>query len=179
VNVFSGQHTLLSHNDPCCPFIFDAGGVPSRQKYHVIVGHDTVMAEATFFGLPDGQGTTQAGTQIADTVLRYHTLLGTFPQPHMQQQLPQNVTVQYSTVQYCGRSQTSALASEPRAHEVTLSEPPQNPCHLFKSYGWSCCCRNQVKAHLTHLTLGHCFKAWYVFFPVPFLHAAVYCLQPP
>lgn len=45
------------------PFIFDAGGVPSKQKYHVIVGHDTVMAEATFFGLPDGQGLTQAGAQ--------------------------------------------------------------------------------------------------------------------
>jgi selenocysteine-specific elongation factor len=39
------------------------GGVPSKQKYHVIVGHDTVMAEATFFGLPDGQGMTQAGAQ--------------------------------------------------------------------------------------------------------------------
>lgn len=40
---------------------FYAGAVPSKQKYHVIVGHATVMAEATFFGMPDGQGTTQAG----------------------------------------------------------------------------------------------------------------------
>lgn len=40
---------------------FYAGGVPSKQKYHVIVGHATVMAEATFFGLPDGQGVSQAG----------------------------------------------------------------------------------------------------------------------
>ena len=42
---------------------FYAGAVPSKQKYHVIVGHDTVMAEATFFGLPDGQGMPQAGVE--------------------------------------------------------------------------------------------------------------------
>jgi selenocysteine-specific elongation factor len=41
---------------------FYAAAVPSKQKYHVIVGHATVMAEATFFGLPDGKGMSQAGT---------------------------------------------------------------------------------------------------------------------
>jgi selenocysteine-specific elongation factor len=40
---------------------FYGGGVPGKQKYHVIVGHETVMAEATFFGLPDGEGMSQAG----------------------------------------------------------------------------------------------------------------------
>jgi selenocysteine-specific elongation factor len=40
---------------------FYGGVVPSKQKYHVIVGHATVMAEATFFGLPDGQGMSQTG----------------------------------------------------------------------------------------------------------------------
>jgi selenocysteine-specific elongation factor len=40
---------------------FYAAAVPSKQKYHVIVGHATVMAEATFFGLPDGQDISQAG----------------------------------------------------------------------------------------------------------------------
>ncbi|PNW81764.1 hypothetical protein CHLRE_06g259200v5 [Chlamydomonas reinhardtii] len=35
---------------------FYAGRVPSRAKFHVSVGHSTVMAEMTFFGLPDGEG---------------------------------------------------------------------------------------------------------------------------
>lgn len=40
---------------------FYAAGVSSKHKYHVIVGHATVMAEATFFGLPDGKGSSQSG----------------------------------------------------------------------------------------------------------------------
>lgn len=47
---------------------FYSGSVPSKQKYHVIVGHATVMAEATFFGLPDGQGMTQAGEACVGVV---------------------------------------------------------------------------------------------------------------
>lgn len=43
---------------------FYAAAVPSKQKYHAIVGHATVMAEATFFGLPDGQGMSQTGKEI-------------------------------------------------------------------------------------------------------------------
>ncbi|KAG2429383.1 hypothetical protein HXX76_011148 [Chlamydomonas incerta] len=35
---------------------FYAGRVPSRAKFHVSVGHATVMADMTFFGLPDGEG---------------------------------------------------------------------------------------------------------------------------
>ena len=96
-------HSLI--NTHCCltmilavPFIFDAGGVPSKQKYHVIVGHDTVMAEATFFGLPDGQGMTQAGTQIANTVLRYHTCSVPFPSLTCNSSCPR--MLQYSTVRY-------------------------------------------------------------------------------
>ncbi|KIZ07588.1 Selenocysteine-specific elongation factor [Monoraphidium neglectum] len=38
---------------------FFDGPVPGKVKYHVNVGHETVMAEATFFGLPDGGGGTQ------------------------------------------------------------------------------------------------------------------------
>nr|ADI46930.1 SelEFm [Volvox carteri f. nagariensis] len=35
---------------------FYAGRVPSHAKFHVSVGHTTVMAEMTFFGTPDGGG---------------------------------------------------------------------------------------------------------------------------
>ncbi|KAG2492709.1 hypothetical protein HYH03_009122 [Edaphochlamys debaryana] len=35
---------------------FYAGRVPSRAKFHVTVGHSTVMAEMTFFGTPEGEG---------------------------------------------------------------------------------------------------------------------------
>nr|ADI46882.1 SelEFf [Volvox carteri f. nagariensis] len=38
---------------------FYAGRVPSRAKFHVSVGHSTVMAEATFFGTPDGEGVSR------------------------------------------------------------------------------------------------------------------------
>eukprot|EP00198_Chlamydomonas_reinhardtii_P007007 XP_001696343.1 selenocysteine-specific elongation factor EF-Sec [Chlamydomonas reinhardtii] len=34
---------------------FYAGGSAGRAKFHVSVGHSTVMAEMTFFGLPDGE----------------------------------------------------------------------------------------------------------------------------
>lgn len=32
-----------------------AGHVGSKSRFHVSVGHATVMAELTFFGLPEGQ----------------------------------------------------------------------------------------------------------------------------
>lgn len=35
---------------------FFAGRVASKAKFHVSIGHSTVMAEALAFGLPDGQG---------------------------------------------------------------------------------------------------------------------------
>ncbi|KAF8060496.1 Eefsec [Scenedesmus sp. PABB004] len=35
---------------------FYAAAVPSRSKFHVSIGHATVMAEALFFGLPDAPG---------------------------------------------------------------------------------------------------------------------------
>ena len=40
---------------------FFQGAVPSRARFHISVGHATVMAEATFFGLPDGAGGTLDG----------------------------------------------------------------------------------------------------------------------
>lgn len=40
---------------------FYGGPVPSKGKYHMSIGHATVMAEATFFGLPDAPGSSQAG----------------------------------------------------------------------------------------------------------------------
>ena len=33
-----------------------AGSLPSRSKFHITVGHSTVMGETQFFGVPDGQG---------------------------------------------------------------------------------------------------------------------------
>lgn len=39
---------------------FYGGPVPSKCKYHMSIGHATVMAEATFFGLPDAPGSSQA-----------------------------------------------------------------------------------------------------------------------
>jgi selenocysteine-specific elongation factor len=38
--------------------------VRSRAKFHVSVGHTTVMAEATFFGLMEGQGSSQQGEWV-------------------------------------------------------------------------------------------------------------------
>eukprot|EP00197_Chlamydomonas_leiostraca_P012833 CAMPEP_0202860212 /NCGR_PEP_ID=MMETSP1391-20130828/2014_1 /ASSEMBLY_ACC=CAM_ASM_000867 /TAXON_ID=1034604 /ORGANISM="Chlamydomonas leiostraca, Strain SAG 11-49" /LENGTH=406 /DNA_ID=CAMNT_0049539353 /DNA_START=60 /DNA_END=1277 /DNA_ORIENTATION=+ len=35
---------------------FFAGRVPGKSKFHVSVGHATVMADLTFFGLPQGEG---------------------------------------------------------------------------------------------------------------------------
>ena len=32
------------------------GSVRSRQKVHVTIGHQTVMAQPIFFGVPDGEG---------------------------------------------------------------------------------------------------------------------------
>jgi selenocysteine-specific elongation factor len=40
---------------------FYNGAVPGKAKYHMSIGHATVMAEATFFGLPDTPGSSQAG----------------------------------------------------------------------------------------------------------------------
>ncbi|KAL6765365.1 SelEFf [Haematococcus lacustris] len=43
---------------------FYAGQVPSKAKFHVSVGHTTVMASLTFFGLPDGQGVSQEAALV-------------------------------------------------------------------------------------------------------------------
>jgi GTPase len=40
---------------------FYNGPVPGKGRYHMSIGHATVMAEATFFGLPDTAGSSQAG----------------------------------------------------------------------------------------------------------------------
>ncbi|KAI8468590.1 MAG: SelEFm [Monoraphidium minutum] len=37
----------------------DPRAVPSRTRYHVNLGHETVMAEVTFFGAPDSRGGNQ------------------------------------------------------------------------------------------------------------------------
>ncbi|KAF6264343.1 SelEFf [Scenedesmus sp. NREL 46B-D3] len=39
---------------------FYGGPVPGKAKYHMSIGHATVMAETTFFGLPDAPGSSQA-----------------------------------------------------------------------------------------------------------------------
>jgi selenocysteine-specific elongation factor len=46
---------------------FYGGAIPSKSKYHVIIGHATVMAAAMFFGLPDGQGVSQ-GTHLKQVI---------------------------------------------------------------------------------------------------------------
>ena len=38
---------------------FFVGQMPSRLKVHVTIGHQTVMGEIQFFGLPDGAGMPQ------------------------------------------------------------------------------------------------------------------------
>lgn len=38
---------------------FFVGQMPSRLKVHVTIGHQTVMGEIQFFGLPDGAGVAQ------------------------------------------------------------------------------------------------------------------------
>jgi hypothetical protein len=40
---------------------FYGGPVPGKAKYHMSIGHATVMAEAMFFGLPDAPGSSQTG----------------------------------------------------------------------------------------------------------------------
>jgi hypothetical protein len=40
---------------------FYPGRVQSKSKVHVIVGHQTVMADLTFFGVPAGKGWTAEG----------------------------------------------------------------------------------------------------------------------
>lgn len=40
---------------------FYSGPVPGKAKYHMSIGHTTVMAEVAFFGVPDSQGCSQAG----------------------------------------------------------------------------------------------------------------------
>ena len=43
---------------------FYVGHMPSKLKVHVTVGHQTVMGEVQFFGLPDGAGNrTQEGVE--------------------------------------------------------------------------------------------------------------------
>nr|BAU61586.1 eukaryotic elongation factor, selenocysteine-tRNA-specific [Gonium pectorale] len=44
---------------------FYAGRVPSRARFHVSVGHSTVMAGLTFFGTPDGAGLPRAAALAA------------------------------------------------------------------------------------------------------------------
>eukprot|EP00775_Hariotina_reticulata_P012357 gene12357-12491_t len=39
---------------------FYSGAVPGKAKYHMSIGHATVMAEVAFFGMPDSQGCSQA-----------------------------------------------------------------------------------------------------------------------
>ena len=39
---------------------FFVGQMPSRLKVHVTIGHQTVMGEILFFGLPDGAGVPQS-----------------------------------------------------------------------------------------------------------------------
>ena len=46
-----------------------AGGVKSGQKVYITVGHQTRMAKAVFFGVPDGEGCTQQQL-VADTLHR-------------------------------------------------------------------------------------------------------------
>jgi GTPase len=43
---------------------FFNGPVPGKTKYHLSIGHATVMAEATFFGVPDTPGSSQAGVSL-------------------------------------------------------------------------------------------------------------------
>ena len=45
---------------------FHLGELRSRMKLHVTVGHGTVMATATFFGLPDGR----RSSSLANIALR-------------------------------------------------------------------------------------------------------------
>jgi selenocysteine-specific elongation factor len=40
---------------------FFPGEVHSKGTYHIIISHETVMAQVTFFGLPDGQGWPETG----------------------------------------------------------------------------------------------------------------------
>lgn len=40
---------------------FYSGAVQGKAKYHMSIGHATVMAEVLFFGMPDNTNTTQAG----------------------------------------------------------------------------------------------------------------------
>ncbi len=47
------------------PCSFPPGRVPSKAKFHVSVGHSTVMADLTFFGLPDGAGTARGAALSA------------------------------------------------------------------------------------------------------------------
>lgn len=54
---------------------FYAGGVLGKAKYHMSIGHVTVMAEVQFFGLPDDPNSTQAGKDDVHCCLCYFVLL--------------------------------------------------------------------------------------------------------
>lgn len=43
---------------------FYAGAVQGKAKYHLSIGHATVMAEVQFFGVPDDPNSTQAGRGV-------------------------------------------------------------------------------------------------------------------
>lgn len=40
---------------------FTAGEVLSKSRLHISVGHMTVMADLSFFGVPDGEGDVSSG----------------------------------------------------------------------------------------------------------------------
>lgn len=54
---------------------FYAGPVPGKAKYHMSIGHATVMAEAQIFGLPDAAGTSQAGEHGCSVFVAVRTIL--------------------------------------------------------------------------------------------------------
>ena len=60
---------------------FHPGEVTSKAKLHVSVGHSTVMAEATFFGEPDGQGSLTS--RMANASLQACSLPGWLVQSHI------------------------------------------------------------------------------------------------
>ena len=53
---------MQSGGDFLCSVYADRVG--GKTKYHVCVGHSTVLAEASFFGLEDGRGMGQQGACV-------------------------------------------------------------------------------------------------------------------
>lgn len=68
-HVRSGMHGWALLCMPChhpSVALAVSGKVAGQSKFHISVGHDTVMAQLAFFGLPDGQGVTQASQYTTD-----------------------------------------------------------------------------------------------------------------